>query len=137
MTPNRTITILMMDAPYEQARTSTAFRVLDAALRLGFSVRVFAYEGAVSLPVTQQKPHANALHGRSLEEEEHPNPHTWVSALMARAEERGLVFDWVNCGLCVDERGATEVVPGVRRGSPADFWKMAGESVNTFVIPTR
>ncbi len=137
MASNKTVTILMMDAPYEQARTSTAFRLLDAALRLGFGVRVFAYEGAVSLPVTQQKPHANALHGRSLEEEEHPNPHTWVSALMARAHERGLAFDWVNCGLCVDERGATEVVPGVRRGSPADFWKMAGESANTLVIPTR
>jgi tRNA 2-thiouridine synthesizing protein D len=43
----------------------------------------------------------------------------------------------VNCGLCVDERGATEVVAGVRRGSPADFWKMATETANTVVIATR
>ena len=74
-----------MDAPYEQARTATAFRLIDAALRMNFGVRVFAYEGAVSLPVTQQKPHANAIHGRSLEEEAHPTPHTWVSSLMQRA----------------------------------------------------
>jgi tRNA 2-thiouridine synthesizing protein D len=137
MPPAKSLTVLLMDAPYEQARTATAFRLIDAALRLGFGVRVFAYEGAVSLPVTQQKPHANAIHGRTLEEEGHPTPHVWVSALMQLALERGAQFDWVNCGLCVDERGATEVVSGVRRGSPADFWKMVSETDNALVIPTR
>jgi len=44
---------------------------------------------------------------------------------------------WVNCGLCVDERGAANSVEGVRRGSPADFLKMASASTNTLVIPTR
>ena len=131
------LTFLLMDAPYEQSRTATAFRLLSAAVERGIGVRVFAYEGAVSLAVTQQKPHANALHGRSLEEEAHPTPHLWVSALMEAAKEKGVELDWVNCGLCVDERGATEVVAGVRRGSPADFWKMATETANTVVIPTR
>ena len=134
---SKSLTFLLMDAPYEQSRTATAFRLINAALEGGTSVRVFAYEGAVSLPVTQQKPHANALHGRSLEEEAHPTPHAWVSALVEAAKEKGIEFDWVNCGLCVDERGATEVVAGVRRGSPADFWKMATETANTVVIPTR
>jgi len=131
------LTFLLMDAPYEQSRTATAFRLLSAAVERGIGVRVFAYEGAVSLAVTQQKPHANALHGRSLEEEAHPTPHLWVSALMEAAKEKGVELDWVNCGLCVDERGATEVVAGVRRGSPADFWKMVTETANTVVIPTR
>lgn len=131
------LTFLLMDAPYEQSRTATAFRLLSAAVERGIGVRVFAYEGAVSLAVTQQKPHANALHGRSLEEEAHPTPHLWVSALMEAAKEKGVELDWVNCGLCVDERGATDVVAGVRRGSPADFWKMATETANTVVIPTR
>jgi tRNA 2-thiouridine synthesizing protein D len=126
-----------MDAPYEQARTTTAFRLLDAALRLDIGVRVFAYEGAVSLSMTQQKPHPNVLHGRGAEEEGHPTPHVWIDRLMQMAQERGLQFEWVNCGLCVDERGVTEVVAGVRRGSPADFWKMSCESDNTLVVPTR
>jgi tRNA 2-thiouridine synthesizing protein D len=126
-----------MDAPYEQARTSTAFRLIDATLRSGLGARVFAYEGAVSLSMTGQKPHANAVHGRTLEEEAHPTPHTWIGSLAELAREKGLPFDWVNCGLCVDERGANEAVAGVRRGSPADFWKMSIESVNTLVIPTR
>ena len=47
------------------------------------------------------------------------------------------LLTWVNCGLCVDERGAMNVVDGVRRGSPADFFKMASESTNTLVIPTK
>ncbi len=137
MTSAKSLTFLLMDAPYEQTRTATAFRLIDAALRMAVGVRVFAYEGAVSLPVTQQKPHANALHGRSLEEEAHPTPHVWVSSLMQLAQERDVPLDWVNCGLCVDERGATEVVAGVRRGSPADFWKMVSETDNALVIPTR
>ena len=137
MTAVKTLTFLLMDAPYEQSRTATAFRLIDAALRSGFSVRVFAYEGAVSLPVTQQKAHANAIHGRTLEEEAHPTPHVWVSELLELAKQKEMTLDWVNCGLCVDERGATEVVSGVRRGSPADFWKMTLESQNTLVIPTR
>jgi len=132
-----TLTFLLMDAPYEQARTSTAFRLIDAALRRGVGVRVFAYEGAVSLPMTSQKPHANAVHGRTLEEEAHPTPHAWVGSLIELAKSKGVSFDWVNCGLCVDDRGANDVVEGVRRGSPADFWKMNLESVNTLVIPTR
>ena len=55
----------------------------------------------------------------------------------AKAADRGLGFDWVNCGLCVDERGAVDAVAGVRRGSPADFWKMATSSDNTLVIATK
>jgi tRNA 2-thiouridine synthesizing protein D len=43
----------------------------------------------------------------------------------------------VNCGLCVDERGAAEAIEGVRRGSPADFWNFAQNSVNTLVIGTK
>jgi tRNA 2-thiouridine synthesizing protein D len=132
-----TLTILLMDAPYEQSRTATAFRLIDAALRRGVGVRVFAYEGAVSLSMTGQKPHANAIHGRTLEEEAHPTPHAWVGSLLELAKDKGVMLDWVNCGLCVDERGANEVVAGVRRGSPADFWKMNLESENTLVIPTR
>jgi tRNA 2-thiouridine synthesizing protein D len=135
--PTKSLTFLLMDAPYEQTRTATAFRLMDAAVRMGFTIRVFAYEGAVSLPVTQQKPHPNALHGRNVDEEAHPVPHVWVRSLMQRAVEREKPLDWVNCGLCVDERGATEVVSGVRRGSPADFWKMVTGTDNALVIPTR
>ena len=87
--------------------------------------------------MTSQKPHANAVHGRTLEEEAHPTPHAWVGSLIELAKSTGVPFDWVTCGLCVDERGANDVVEGVRRGSPADFWKMNLESVNTLVIPTR
>ena len=137
MNDTKTLSFLLMDAPYEQARTATAFRLIDATLRAGIGARVFAYEGAVGLAVTRQKPHANAIHGRTLEEEAHPTPHAWITALADLARDNGLPFEWVNCGLCVDERGADEVVPAARRGSPADFWKMAQESTNTVVIPTR
>jgi tRNA 2-thiouridine synthesizing protein D len=43
----------------------------------------------------------------------------------------------MNCGLCVDERGVAEAIPGVTRGAPADLWKFSEASVSTLVIPTK
>jgi tRNA 2-thiouridine synthesizing protein D len=129
-----TLTFVLMDPPFENARSTTALRLIDAALEQGFNVNVFAYEGAVCLPFARQTAHANAVHGRSVEEDNHPLPRVWVKALMHAAGARGLKLDWVNCGLCVDERRANEAIGGVRRGSPVDLWKFAGSSDNTLVI---
>jgi tRNA 2-thiouridine synthesizing protein D len=132
-----TLAFALMDAPFESARTTTAFRLLDIAARRGFDIRVFAYEGAVMLPFAKQQPHPNAVHGRSAEEENHPLPKDFVAALVAEAQRHGGSLDWVNCGLCVDERGAAEAIAGVRRGTPGDFVQMAKDACNTLVIPTR
>ena len=137
MADKKTITIAIMDAPYESARSTTALRLLDLAAKRGWNVNVFAYEGAVLQPFVAQKAHPNAVHGRSVEEENHFLPKEAVAALFQEATKHGGKIDWVNCGLCVDERGAADAVPGVRRGAPADFWKMAEESDNTLVIATR
>jgi tRNA 2-thiouridine synthesizing protein D len=132
-----TLTFTLMDAPYEQARNTTAFRLLDLAVRRGYHVNVFCYEGAVGHSFARQAPHANAVHGRDVSAEDHPNPKNWISALLRTAEASGGRLTWINCGLCVDERGVAETIPGVGRGSPADLWKMAEASANTLVIPTR
>ena len=137
MADQKTITIAIMDAPYESGRSTTALRLVDIAARRGYNINVFAYEGAVLQPFSAQKPHPNAVHGRSVEEENHFIPKDAIAALMRLAEANGGKIDWVNCGLCVDERGATEAIAGVRRGSPADFWQMAEASDNTLVIATR
>ena len=131
-----TLTVAIMDAPYEAAASTTAFRIIASALKKGINVNVFAYEGAVSLSMKDQAPHANPVKGTSVEEEEHPTTKDLVAALVAlgNAEPK---LTWVNCGLCVDERGAVNVIEGVKRGSPADFFKMAGESSQTLVIPTK
>jgi tRNA 2-thiouridine synthesizing protein D len=133
----KTLTFALMDAPFESARSTTALRLIDAATRRGYPVNVFAYEGAVLLPFALQAKHANAVHGHDVAQEDHPLPREWIAALIAEADRRGGKLDWVNCGLCVDERGAAEAIPGVRRGSPADFWKMATASDGTLVIATR
>jgi len=131
------LTLVLMDAPFENARTVTGLRLLDAAIRRGHEVTVFAYEGAVALTFAKQAPHANAVHGRDAVQEDHPLPKDWIAALMEAAQLNGGRLDWVNCGLCVDERGVGEAIPGARRGSPADLWKAAEASDNTLVIGTR
>jgi tRNA 2-thiouridine synthesizing protein D len=128
---DRTLTLAIMDAPYEAAASTTAFRIIAAALARDIRVNVFAYEGAVSLTMKDQAPHANPVKGTTVEEEEHPTTKDLVAALM----EPGL--QWVNCGLCVDERGSGNWIDGVRRGGPADFVNMAVASTATLVIPTR
>ena len=130
----KTLTIALMDPPYESANSTTAMRIIAAALRQGLRVGVFAYEGAVCLPLKEQAPHANPVKGTTVEEEDHPTTSRFVSALL---EMGGGRLTWVNCGLCVDERGASNAVEGVRRGGPADFFKMAEDSTNTLVIPTK
>ena len=133
---DRTLTVAIMDAPYEAAASTTAFRIIAAALGRGVNVNVFAYEGAVSLTMKEQAPHANPVKGTTVEQEEHPTTKDLVAALveLGSSEPR---LQWVNCGLCVDERGAGNWIDGVKRGGPADFLKMALESTNTLVIPTR
>ena len=137
MAEKKTLTFALMDAPYESARTTTALRLIDIAVRRGYAVNVFAYEGAVLLPFARQQPHANAVHARNVEEEHHLLTKDVIAALSVEATQKGGTLDWVNCGLCVDERGAGEAIDGIRRGSPADFWKMAETSDNTLVIGTR
>ncbi len=136
MSEKRTLTFALMDPPFERALSTTGLRLIDLALRRGHDVNVFAYEGAVSLAFAGQKPHANAVHGRDLEAEDHPLPREWIAALLASAEARGARLDWVNCGLCVDERGAEESIEGPRRGGPPDFARFIAESDNTLVVPT-
>jgi tRNA 2-thiouridine synthesizing protein D len=132
----KSLTVAVMDAPYEAAASTTAFRIISAALGKGVDVNVFAYEGAVSLTMKDQAPHANPVKGTTLEEEQHPTTKDLVAALLevGRSEPK---LTWVNCGLCVDERGAGNAIEGIKRGSPADFLKLALESTNTLVIPTR
>jgi tRNA 2-thiouridine synthesizing protein D len=135
MTEKR-LTLALMDPPYESANSTTAMRIIAAALKKGMRVNVFAYEGAVCLPLKDQAPHANPVKGTTVEEEEHPTTRAFVSSLLEVGGDDPLLV-WVNCGLCVDERGAANAVEGVRRGSPADFFKMASGSTNTLVIPTK
>ena len=132
----RRLTLALMDPPYESANSTTALRIISAALEKGIDVNVFAYEGAVCLPLKDQTPHANPVKGTTVDEEDHPTTKAFVSSLLAMGNEKPLLT-WVNCGLCVDERGANNVIEGVKRGSPADFFKMASESTNTLVIPTK
>src|SRR5262245_40660459 len=133
---NKTLTLALMDPPYESANSTTAFRIISAALRKGINVNVFAYEGAVHLPFKEQAPHPNPVKGTSTEQEDHPTTRAFVASLL-QLGAGDPVLTWVNCGLCVDERGAANSIEGVKRGSPADFFRMAQESTNSLVIATK
>jgi tRNA 2-thiouridine synthesizing protein D len=133
----KTLTFALMDPPYESANLTTAFRLLDTAARRGYNINVFAYEGASALAFVRQTPHPNPVHGKTLAEENHPTTKDQVAALLACAAQHGGKVDWVNCGMCVDERGVDEFVPGTRRGSPADFHAFTEASDNVLVIPTK
>src|SRR5262249_59383406 len=89
MKDRKTLTFLLMDAPFENARTTTALRLIDIAARRGYDINVFAYEGAVCLPFAGQKQHANAVHGHDVMQEDHPLPREWVEAVVQEAARNG------------------------------------------------
>src|ERR1700730_7345057 len=119
--PRKIFAIALMDAPYESENLTTAFRILDAMARRRHNITVFAYEGASGLAFAKQAPHPNPVHGKNVAEENYPTTKDQVTALLAVAAKNGGKVDWVNCGMCVDERGVGESVADTRRGSPADF----------------
>jgi len=137
MSDQKTLTLVLMDPAYESSNTMTAFRMIEAALRRGHHVNVFAYEGAVSLTLDGQRPHPNPVHGTDAAAEKHPLTKDFVTGLFALANEHGAKLDWVNCGFCVDERGADGWIDGPRRGGPPDFAAMHRSSDKTLVIATR
>jgi tRNA 2-thiouridine synthesizing protein D len=132
----KTFAIALMDPPYESENLTTAFRILAAMAQRGHNLSVFAYEGAAALAFAAQAPHPNPVHGKTLAEENHPTTKDQVLALVAHAEANGGKVDWVNCGMCVDERGVREFVAG-RRGSPADFHTFCEASDNVLAIPSK
>lgn len=85
--PKKTLTFALMDAPYELANLTTAFRILDAAARRGHDINVFAYEGAAALAFAPQTPHPNPVHGKNVAEENHPTTKDQVAALLAEGRE--------------------------------------------------
>ena len=95
----KTLTIALMDPPYESENLTTAFRILDVAARRGYHINVFAYEGAAGLAFVRQTPHPNPVHGKDVAEENHPTTKDQVTALLAEAEKNGGKVDWVNCGM--------------------------------------
>jgi tRNA 2-thiouridine synthesizing protein D len=62
MMGKKTLTFMLMDAPFENARTTTALRLIDIAARRGYDINVFAYEGAVYLPLAAQTRQRGARH---------------------------------------------------------------------------
>jgi tRNA 2-thiouridine synthesizing protein D len=133
---DKSITISLMDPPYDSETTTTALRITEAALNKGISVNVFAYEGAVMLTMKAQQAHPNPVKGTTVEDQQHPTTAGFISALFEKAGGDAQL-QWINCGLCVDERGAADWIDGPKRGGPGDFYKWATESTNTLVIGTR
>jgi tRNA 2-thiouridine synthesizing protein D len=137
----KTLTIALMDPPYESATTTTALRIADAALAKGINVNIFAYEGAVLMTMRGQAPHPNPVKGTTVEEQQHPTTAAFVGALLEQGGGGGgggePRFQWMNCGMCVDERGAGDWIEGVTRGGPGDFYRWSQESDSTLVIGTR
>src|SRR5258708_27800633 len=127
-TEKKTLTFALMDAPFENGRTVTALRLIDIAARRGYNLTVFAYEGAVSLAFAKQAQHPNAVHGRDAAQEDHPLPRDWIAALLAAAEKNGGKIDLIHCGLCVDQPGGGEAIPGTRRRPPRQPWKAPGRA---------
>ncbi len=89
----KTLTVSFMDSPYESETTTTVLRIVDSALNKGHNVNVFAYEGAVTLTMSEQSPHPNPVKGTSIEEQDHPTTSKFVEGLFKKSKGK---LDWIN-----------------------------------------
>ncbi len=137
MSDKKTLSFMLMDPPFEASRSTTALRLIQLAAQRGYDINVLAYEGAVYLPFAGQSGHPNPIHGNDVSQEDHPLPKNWISIIGDTAEANGGSLDWVNCGMCADERGVHDVVDRVRRGGPPALAGWIDSSDNTLIIPTR
>lgn len=133
---SKSLNILLMDPPYESSNTMSAFRIIKAALGKSIDVTVFAYEGATALTLKDQKAHPNPVKKTNIEEEKHPLTKDMVSGLFDFAHANGVTLTWINCGLCVDERGVGNWVEGPVRGGPPQFVEAVQKSDKTLVMAT-
>lgn len=117
MHERKTLTFALLDAPFESSRSTTALRLIELAARRGYTVHVFAHDGAACLPSASKQ-------GR-------------VASLIDVAQKCGGRIEWINCGLCTGEQGTSEAIEGVRHGTPVDYWRLAAVSDSTLVIGTR
>lgn len=132
-----TITLGLMDPPLESENICTAFRLIDAAIRQGHNVHVFAYEGAVGLTSMGLARHADPVTGTSIEEADHPTTREWVEALQSLAAAKGVTLSWTNCGLCLEERGLGAQLAGTTLGAPRDLIDLADASEGFLFIATK
>ena len=133
-----TITFGLMNPPLESENICTAFRFIDAAIRKGHNVNVFAYEGAVGLTSMGLARHADPLvTGASVEEMDHPTTREWVESLQVLARSKGVTLTWTNCGLCIEERGLGAQLDGTTLGTPKDLLELADASDGFLFIATK
>jgi len=132
---NKKLTLAIMDAPYEKASTTTALRIISAALKKGIDVNVFAYEGAVNLAMKDQAPHANPVKGTTVEQEEHPTTKEFVRSLLEMGKSSPQLTGSI--AGCASTSAVPSTSSTASSAAPADFLKMATESTNTLVIPTK
>ena len=116
----RTLSLVLMDGPYESANTTTAMRIIDAALRKGHHVHVAACEGAL----------AYGSSGRPAER---------IVGLVEMARQKGLRLDWLRVIPEGREADRPQIggPAGVRTGGPSDLWKQIETADNVLVIPSR
>ncbi len=78
---DRTADLAIMDAPYEAAASTTAFRIIAAALGAASTSTSSPTRARSALTQKDQAPHANPVKGTTVEQEEHPTTKDLVAAL--------------------------------------------------------
>ena len=139
MTTRKTLMVAIMDIPYESADSTTALHIIHAALKDGHNVRVFAMEGTANLTAKAPQPPANSVKETSMEEERQTATKDRAASLFQLAKQRGVKLDWVNCGFCVDDRGAGDWPEGPRGVGPKDLVdaSLASDATMVILVPTK
>lgn len=112
----RDVLLLLLGSPYESDLTTTLMRLVESALGQGHRLVVWACGGATALTVKtmgRSKPRNPLRPGVH-----YPSTARIVGALVAGSEGR---LRWYVCRQCMEERGATAQIAGVKVQPPFCF----------------
>ena len=97
MARKTTLTFALMDPPFESARSTTALRLIDAALRRGHTSRL-RIRGGGALAFARSSHPMRCTDGSS---RRGPSSAARWSPRLWPPRKRRTRLEWVNCGLCV------------------------------------
>lgn len=125
----QTIFFAALGAPFESDSTTTLFRLIDAALARQHTVIVWTCGGATTLTLQtlgDRRPR-NFLNFDA----EYPSTAKLVRALLDGSDGR---LHWHICRHCMEERGATEQIEGVKIQPPFRFFHFLEQADASLVI---
>lgn len=133
----QSIFIHVIGAPFESELSTTLLRMVDAGLDQGLRITVWTCGGATTLThqgLGAMKPRNLIDLAEGQRQIDYPTTLTLIRGLLAKGEGR---LNWYVCRHCMEERGVSEQMDGVKVQYPFKFVQLYYSFDTSIIIGIR